>query len=82
EHMKTAEKDTVDSVFTVNGFSFAGRGQNAGLVFVKLKPYEQRQRASQKVAALIERTAAHYSRYKDAVVIPFNPPSIPELGTA
>ncbi|MFP3656054.1 efflux RND transporter permease subunit, partial [Burkholderia sp. SIMBA_052] len=35
-----------------------------------------------KVAALIERTAAHYSRYKDAVVIPFNPPSIPELGTA
>ena len=82
EHMKTAEKDTVDSVFTVNGFSFAGRGQNAGLVFVKLKPYEQRQRASQKVSALIERTAAHYSRYKDAVVIPFNPPSIPELGTA
>ncbi|KUZ59699.1 efflux RND transporter permease subunit [Burkholderia territorii] len=82
EHMKTAEKDTVDSVFTVNGFSFAGRGQNAGLVFVKLKPYEQRQRAAQKVAALIARTSAHYAKYKDAVVIPFNPPSIPELGTA
>uniref|UniRef100_UPI002AAF6A90 efflux RND transporter permease subunit n=1 Tax=Burkholderia pyrrocinia TaxID=60550 RepID=UPI002AAF6A90 len=82
EHMKTAEKDTVDSVFTVNGFSFAGRGQNAGLVFVKLKPYEQRQRAAQKVAALIARTSAHYAKYKDAIVIPFNPPSIPELGTA
>jgi multidrug efflux pump len=25
---------------------------------------------------------AHYSHYKDAMVIPFNPPSIPELGTA
>jgi len=72
----------VDSVFTVNGFSFAGRGQNAGLVFVKLKPYEHRQRSDQKVQALIGRTFAHYSTYKDAMVIPFNPPSIPELGTA
>ncbi|AOJ33210.1 efflux RND transporter permease subunit [Burkholderia metallica] len=81
-YLTTAEKDVVDSVFTVNGFSFAGRGQNAGLVFVKLKPYEQRQRADQKVQALIGRTFAHYSQYKDAMVIPFNPPSIPELGTA
>ncbi|ONZ22377.1 multidrug efflux RND transporter permease, partial [Burkholderia cenocepacia] len=81
-YLTTAEKDVVDSVFTVNGFSFAGRGQNAGLVFVKLKPYEHRQRSDQKVQALIGRTFAHYSTYKDAMVIPFNPPSIPELGTA
>ena len=72
----------VDSAFTVNGFSFAGRGQNAGLVFVKLKPYEQRQRSYQKVQALIGRMFVHYAQYKDAMVIPFNPPSIPELGTA
>ncbi|HIA2347316.1 TPA: efflux RND transporter permease subunit, partial [Burkholderia contaminans] len=81
-YLTTTEKDVVDSVFTVNGFSFAGRGQNAGLVFVKLKPYEHRQRSDQKVQALIGRTFAHYAQYKDAMVIPFNPPSIPELGTA
>ena len=81
-YLTTTEKDVVDSVFTVNGFSFAGRGQNAGLVFVKLKPYEHRQRSYQKVQALIGRTFVHYAQYKDAMVIPFNPPSIPELGTA
>ncbi|MGU7781620.1 efflux RND transporter permease subunit [Burkholderia sp. PU8-34] len=76
------EKDIVESAFTVNGFSFAGRGQNSGLVFVRLKDYAQRQHANQKVQALIGRMFGRYSRYKDAIVIPFNPPSIPELGTA
>ncbi|MGA7816248.1 efflux RND transporter permease subunit, partial [Caballeronia sp.] len=44
----TDQKSVVDSVFTVNGFSFAGRGQNAGLVFVRMKDYAERQRADQK----------------------------------
>ncbi|WP_196487916.1 efflux RND transporter permease subunit, partial [Burkholderia pseudomultivorans] len=42
------EKNIVESVFTVNGFSFAGRGQNSGLVFVKLKDFEARQHSDQK----------------------------------
>ncbi|MGF6573263.1 multidrug efflux pump [Paraburkholderia fungorum] len=82
DYMLSKEKDVVDSVFTVNGFSFAGRGQNSGLVFVRLKDYSQRQRADQKVQALVGRTFAHYGSYKDATVIAVNPPSIPELGTA
>ncbi|PXW24301.1 efflux RND transporter permease subunit [Paraburkholderia caballeronis] len=76
------EKEIVDSVFTVNGFSFAGRGQNSGLVFVRLKDYSERQHANQKVQALVGRVFGHFASYKDAMVIPVNPPSIPELGTA
>ncbi|MCO1369568.1 efflux RND transporter permease BpeB [Burkholderia multivorans] len=82
DYLLKDEKDIVESAFTVNGFSFAGRGQNSGLVFVRLKDYAQRQHADQKVQALIGRMFGRYSGYKDAVVIPFNPPSIPELGTA
>ena len=81
-YLLTKEKSLVESVFTVNGFSFAGRGQNSGLVFVRLKDYGLRQGSDQKVQAIIQRMFMHYSRYKDAMVIPFNPPSIPELGTA
>ncbi|WDD95143.1 efflux RND transporter permease subunit [Burkholderia sp. FERM BP-3421] len=81
-YLLTDEKEIVDSAFTVNGFSFAGRGQNSGLVFVRLKDYAQRQHANQKVQALIGRMFGRYAGYKDALVIPFNPPSIPELGTA
>ncbi|WP_341314410.1 efflux RND transporter permease subunit [Paraburkholderia sp. IMGN_8] len=82
DYVLDQEKDIVESAFTVNGFSFAGRGQNAGLVFVKLKDYAARQHANQKVQALIGRMFMHFSSYKDALVYPVNPPSIPELGTA
>ncbi|KVN38998.1 multidrug transporter [Burkholderia pyrrocinia] len=82
DYLLNDEKEIVESAFTVNGFSFAGRGQNSGLVFVRLKDYSQRQHANQKVQALIGRMFGRYAGYKDAMVIPFNPPSIPELGTA
>ena len=35
------EKANVESVFTVNGFSFSG-GQNSGMAFVSLKPAQRR----------------------------------------
>ena len=76
------EKAVVESVFTVNGFSFAGRGQNSGLVFVRLKDYAQRQHADAKVQALVGRTFGRFAGYRNAMVFPVNPPSIPELGTA
>ena len=37
DHFLKDEKDAVQSVFTVNGFSFGGRGQGSGLAFISLK---------------------------------------------
>ncbi|WP_250450462.1 efflux RND transporter permease subunit [Caballeronia sp. ATUFL_M2_KS44] len=82
DYLLNDEKAIVESTFTVNGFSFAGRGQNAGLVFVRMKDYSQRQKGDQKVQALVGRLFGRFSGYKNAVVFPVNPPSIPELGTA
>src|SRR3546814_1965485 len=36
------EQDAVQGLFTIAGFSFAGRAQNAGLAFVNLKPWSER----------------------------------------
>ncbi|OUL84294.1 efflux RND transporter permease subunit, partial [Paraburkholderia hospita] len=82
DYLLNDEKSIVESTFTVNGFSFAGRGQNAGLVFVRMKDYAERQHANQKVQALVGRMFMHFVGYKNATVFPVNPPSIPELGTA
>ncbi len=82
DYLLSSESSIVEAVFTVNGFSFAGRGQNAGLVFVRMKDYKERQAADQKVQALVGRLFGHFSSYKDALIYPVNPPSIPELGTA
>ncbi|PQV48526.1 efflux RND transporter permease subunit [Paraburkholderia sp. BL21I4N1] len=82
DYLLNDEKSIVESTFTVNGFSFAGRGQNAGLVFVRMKDYSVRQHADQKVQSLVGRLFMHFGGYKNALVYPVNPPSIPELGTA
>ncbi|HEY4316508.1 MAG TPA: efflux RND transporter permease subunit [Herbaspirillum sp.] len=76
------EKDIVSAVFTLNGFSFAARGQNSGLVFVQMKDYADRQASNQKVQALVQRMFGHFGSYKNATIIPISPPSIRELGTA
>ncbi len=76
------ESQSVESVFAINGFSFAGRGQNTGIVFVKLKDWKERTAANLKVQALVGRAFARFSKIKDAMVFPVNPPSIMELGTA
>ncbi|EOC0862289.1 multidrug efflux RND transporter permease subunit AcrB [Cronobacter muytjensii] len=78
----TQEKDNVNSVFTVNGFGFSGRGQNTGLAFVSLKNWEDRPGAENKVPAITGRAMGRFSQIKDAMVFAFNLPAIVELGTA
>ncbi|WP_038900572.1 efflux RND transporter permease subunit [Dickeya dadantii] len=76
------EKENVKSVFTVNGFGFAGRGQNMGIAFASLKDWDERSGAANKVDAIIGRAFGAFSQIKEALVIPFNIPAIVELGTA
>ncbi|WP_208949898.1 multidrug efflux RND transporter permease subunit AcrB [Rahnella sp. ChDrAdgB13] len=78
----TKEKANVNSVFTVNGFGFAGRGQNTGIAFVSLKDWSERGGAENKVPAIAGRAMGAFSTIKDALVFPFNLPAIVELGTA
>ena len=42
DYYLTKEKANVESVFAVNGFGFAGRGQNTGIAFVSLKDWSER----------------------------------------
>ncbi|EBW7208380.1 efflux RND transporter permease subunit [Salmonella enterica subsp. enterica serovar Newport] len=76
------EKANVESVFTVNGFSFSGQGQNSGMAFVSLKPWEERSGEENSVEAVIARATRAFSQIRDGLVFPFNMPAIVELGTA
>ncbi|HCO8218238.1 efflux RND transporter permease subunit [Escherichia fergusonii] len=76
------EKANVESVFTVNGFSFSGQGQNAGMAFVSLKPWEERSGKENSAEAVISRAKQALGQIRDGFVIPFNMPAIVELGTA
>ncbi|WP_313084381.1 efflux RND transporter permease subunit, partial [Atlantibacter sp.] len=82
DYYLTKEKANVNSVFTVNGFGFSGRGQNTGLAFVSLKNWDERPGAENKVEAITGRAMGRFSQIKDAMVFAFNLPAIVELGTA
>jgi multidrug efflux pump len=82
QYYLTQEKANVESVFTVNGFSFSGQGQNSGIAFVSLKPWEDRPGEKNGVEAIVGRATKAFSQIKDGLVFPFNLPAIIELGTA
>ena len=82
EHFLTNEPDAVDSLFTVQGFSFGGSGQNNAMGFIKLKDWDERESDDLSVNAVAGRAMATLSQIKDAMVFAFGPPAIPELGSS
>jgi len=72
----------VQSMVAVMGFSFSGQGQNAGISFVTLKPWDERPGAQHSADAVAGRAMGALSRVKDAFIFPLNPPPIPELGVS
>ncbi|MFJ5471599.1 efflux RND transporter permease subunit [Pectobacterium carotovorum] len=81
-YLLTEEKDVVDSVFTANGFSFAGRGPNTAMAFVRLKNWDLRKTDELSLQALAQRSMAHFSGLKDGIAIALIPPAVMELGNS
>ncbi|MFC3903615.1 multidrug efflux pump [Acinetobacter marinus] len=77
------EKDHVQSIFTVAGFSFTGIAQNAGIGFVRLKDWEERTSEESQIGSIIQRSMALNATIPEAsYVMPIQLPSMPELGVA
>ncbi|CAN5588474.1 efflux RND transporter permease subunit [soil metagenome] len=72
----------VQSMVGVLGFSFSGQGQNAGLAFVTLKPWDERKAAGMSADALSARLSGALFGIRDAFIFALSPPPIPELGNA
>jgi multidrug efflux pump len=80
KYMTEQEKDTVEGVLTVNGFNFAGTGQNSGLLFIKLRDWDERTRPEQQIGALLGRANQYFSSIQTANIIAVPPPAVLELG--
>ncbi|WP_303759727.1 efflux RND transporter permease subunit [Alcanivorax jadensis] len=76
------ETSAVDGLFTVAGFSFTGQGQNAGLAFVNLKDWNERDLSVDGVNQVVGRSMGFFASIREAMIFALNPPSIPELGNA
>ncbi|MDA8165079.1 MAG: efflux RND transporter permease subunit, partial [Desulfobacteraceae bacterium] len=81
-HFLQNESKAVEGIITVAGFSFAGRGQNMGLAWVKLKDWKLRNSKDLKAPAIAARAMKAFSRIRDGLAFAFAPPAVLELGVA
>ncbi len=81
-YFKENEKEAVASCMTISGIGFSGRGQNNGMVFVKLNDWDLRDRDDLKAKAIAGRATMALSHIRNAMVFVFPPPAVPELGMA
>jgi HAE1 family hydrophobic/amphiphilic exporter-1 len=97
EHFLKNEKEAVESTMTISGIGFSGRAQNNGMVFVKLKDWDLRNRnlfirfkdwifrknrKDLKVKAIAERATKTFSQFRNSLAFAFPPPAVVELGIA
>jgi multidrug efflux pump len=78
----TQEKQAVEGVFVVSGYSYGGRGQTAGLAFIPLKPWDERPGKRNRVQQIAARFNQHFAADPEAMVFGFPPPAALELGNA
>ncbi|PTL85507.1 efflux RND transporter permease subunit [Vitiosangium sp. GDMCC 1.1324] len=80
EKVLQAQPEVV-TMFAIGGFSFQGTGSNFASIYVPLKPWEERMRPEQSVAAMVERLRGPLGKIGGARVIPFQPPAIRGVGS-
>lgn len=77
------ESGTVRSLFTVQGFSFMGSGQNNGMAFVRLKDWSERHGKDNSAQGVAMRgMMSLMGTVTDAQAYVMAPPAMPELGTS
>ncbi|MDD5678657.1 MAG: efflux RND transporter permease subunit [Kiritimatiellae bacterium] len=81
-HFRVDQKDAVESCMGGVGMGFAGRGQNQGMVFAKLKDWDLRRRPGLQAKDVANKATRALAGIRGALIYAFPPPAIPELGAA
>ncbi len=81
EQILRAQPEITD-VFDVAGFGFTGNGSNKATMFVRLAPWSERHGSQHALSTVVNRINYRFfsdfkMRHPDALVIAFQPPSIP-----
>ncbi|WP_010184887.1 efflux RND transporter permease subunit [Sphingomonas sp. PAMC 26605] len=82
DHFLSDAGPAIRGVYTINGFSFAGQGQNSGIAFIPMKEWKDRPGAKNKAQAIIGRAMGAFSKYGDGLIFAVIPPAVQELGNA
>lgn len=73
------EQPEVRGTFAIGGFGFSGNNANSGVIFAPLHPWSERHGEEHTAKAIISRLRKSFSGIKEAIIVPFNPPTIQGL---
>jgi HAE1 family hydrophobic/amphiphilic exporter-1 len=78
-----AAQPEVDTIIEINGLNFLSNApqSNSGVLIPVLKPWSERTGRAQSTTAIVQRLQPLLWTIPGAMAFPFNPPSIPGLGT-
>jgi len=82
DYFLNKEQEAVEGVFTTVGFSFGGAGQNVGIAFIRLKPFEERHSPALSAQAVAGRAMGTFSHMTEARIFALAPPAIHGMGTS
>lgn len=85
EYLKFMKEDpAVEAPQGVVGFDIISGGQkpNAGVAFIKLKPWDERKSKSEQLSAIMAKAFAFNATHPGVTVMPLNPAPIPGLGNS
>jgi multidrug efflux pump len=80
QYLLGPEGRNMSTLFTVTGFGFGGSGQNAGMGFMSLAPWEERPGEANGVEAITQRATRELSTIRDAQVFALTPPPVRGMG--
>jgi multidrug efflux pump len=80
EYFFGSERKNTNTLFTITGFGFGGSGQNSGLAFMSLAPWDKRPGAENGVVAITQRASRALAGVRDAQVFALTPPPVRGLG--
>ncbi|MDR5783836.1 efflux RND transporter permease subunit [Caballeronia sp. LZ065] len=73
----------ITEVFNVAGYATGSNGQNVGMMWVKLKDWDQRSSANDSAESLVTKASRDLSRtIRDAKVFIFQPPTVRGMGVS
>jgi len=82
QYFLSTEKNNVDFVFTVAGFSFFGASQNTGIAFTRLSEWDKRHGPRNSAQAIAQRAIFKFFGLPSAQVFTIVPPAVQELGNS
>jgi hydrophobe/amphiphile efflux-1 (HAE1) family protein len=82
QHFLVDQKEAIEAMMTISGFSMAGQAQSQGFAYIKLRDWDLRNRPDLQVRGILGKAMPFLAGIREATVFAFPPPAVTELGTA